>query len=175
MSTMIALLADGGGGFPWVLGLLGRFHPAVVHFPIALLSVATLFELQQRRALRQRLYTGEVPDGIALTVAIAERFRDAVERTGAHPVVLLIPMRELLDLHAAPDGFPLVPALRARGLDVVDLGPPIAAAVREDGPECCFLDDGHLSPQGNARVAAWLAAYLPARRASRAEAGACWT
>lgn len=125
--------------------------------------VATLVELQQRRALRQRLYTGEVPEGIALTVAIAERFRDAVERSGARPVVVLIPMRELLDLHAEEGGFPLVAALRAQGLDVVDLGPPMARAVREAGIGCCYLADGHLSPEGNRRVAAWLAEELPGR------------
>jgi len=77
--------------------------------------------------------------------------------------VLLIPMRELLDMHAEPDGFPLVAALRARGIDVVDLGPPMARAVREAGAECCYLPDGHLAPQGNERVAEWIAGELNGR------------
>ena len=61
---MMLLLADGAENFPWPLGILGRFHPAVVHFPIALISVATLFEIVH--AARKK--PGTAPGGIALTL-----------------------------------------------------------------------------------------------------------
>jgi uncharacterized membrane protein len=61
---MMLLLADGAENFPWPLGILGRFHPAVVHFPIALISVATLLEIVH--AARKK--PGTAPGGITLTI-----------------------------------------------------------------------------------------------------------
>jgi uncharacterized membrane protein len=67
MSSMLPLLADGAENFPWPLGVLGRFHFAVIHYPIALLSIATLFELWH--AFRKR--PGTAPGSVALTVLAA--------------------------------------------------------------------------------------------------------
>jgi len=61
---MMLLLADGAEGFPEILGLLGRFHPAVVHFPIGIFAVATLVEIVH--ALRKK--PGTAPGGITLTL-----------------------------------------------------------------------------------------------------------
>jgi uncharacterized membrane protein len=55
---MMPLLADGEIGPP-LLRFLGRLHPATVHFPIALLSVAALVELW-RMARRQELAASTV-------------------------------------------------------------------------------------------------------------------
>jgi len=52
--------------FNWILQLLGRFHPLLVHFPIGLLVVAFFFELLtiggKRKGLREgthwMLYVG---------------------------------------------------------------------------------------------------------------------
>ena len=50
----------------WLWNFLGRFHPAIVHFPIGLLYIALIFELLGRRK-RSLQYAGS----IRLTVAIA--------------------------------------------------------------------------------------------------------
>src|SRR5688572_10150038 len=50
----------------WLWNFLGRFHPAIVHFPIGLLYIALLFELLGRRK-RSLQYAGSV----RLTVLIA--------------------------------------------------------------------------------------------------------
>ncbi|HSB92483.1 MAG TPA: DUF1549 domain-containing protein [Flavitalea sp.] len=53
------------GGY-WLWNFLGRFHPAIVHFPIGLLYIALLFEFLGRRK-RSLQYASS----IRLTVAIA--------------------------------------------------------------------------------------------------------
>jgi hypothetical protein len=121
--------------------------------------VDTLWHMKRRRDQRQRMYTGEDPSAIDLTVAIAERFRDEVRAKGTIPLVLLIPMRDLFDLHRQEDGFPLVRALRSSGVDVIDLGPAIARDV-ENGEKELFLPSGHFSAKGNRLFAQELASAL---------------
>lgn len=120
----------------------------------------TLVSLYRRRALRQALYAGSDPRGIEITVAIAEWFGREVAATGAIPQIVLIPMRELLDTYPDENSFPLVRALRAAGIEPIDLGPPMAQVVRERGAACCYSADGHLTPEGNDLVARWLAERL---------------
>jgi hypothetical protein len=132
--------------------------------------VATVASLYRRRALRDRLYAGEDPTGIDVTAAIAEAFRaDAIAR-GARPLVALFPMYDLLARYPGEDALPLARALRARGLETIDLGPPMAREVSRRGRDCCFLADGHLSPEGHRLVAGWLLERFPwpaVRTASR--------
>ncbi|HUR29093.1 MAG TPA: hypothetical protein VM509_12965, partial [Planctomycetota bacterium] len=52
----------------------------------------------ERKRERMRLYTGANPKGIDITVAIARQFADDVRAAGATPIVLLIPMRDLLGM-----------------------------------------------------------------------------
>lgn len=125
--------------------------------------IATVESLYRRRVLRERLYAGEDPSGIELTVAIAEAFRRDAEGTGAVPLVVLYPMLHLVARYPEENALPLARALRARGLDVIDLGPPMARALREEGGSCCYAADNHLSPQGNRRLAAWLLERLAPR------------
>lgn len=120
----------------------------------------TLVSLYQRRALRQALYAGRDPRGIEITVAIAAWFEREVAATGAIPQVVLIPMRELLDVYPDENSFPLARALRAAGIEPIDLGPPMAQVVRERGVACCYAADGHLTPEGNDLIAHWLAERL---------------
>jgi lysophospholipase L1-like esterase len=122
--------------------------------------VATLWRTRERKALRERLYGGDDPRGIELTVAIARAWAGEVAATGVAPRVVLIPMVELLETYPDEDSFPLVRALRAAGVETIDLGPPMTREVRARGAACCFQDDGHLSPEGNALVARWLAERL---------------
>jgi hypothetical protein len=133
-------------------------------------AMATVANLYRRRELRQRLYAGTDPSGIEVTVAIAEAFSGEAQRNGAVPLVVLIPMLDLLARYPDEDSLPLARALRARKLDVIDLGPPMARVVREQGPSCCFLADSHLSAEGNRRLAGWLLERLtPRLDAVRAE------
>jgi hypothetical protein len=125
--------------------------------------MATVASLYRRRALRDRLYTGDDPSGIELTAAIADAFRADAEGRGVTPVILLLPMADLVERYAEEDAFPLARALRRGGLDVIDLGPPMARAQRNDGASCCYLADGHLSKEGNRRVAEWLLERLAPR------------
>jgi lysophospholipase L1-like esterase len=122
--------------------------------------VETLWSLYQRRTLRDRLYAGDDPSGIAITVGIAQLFGREVAATGASPQIVLIPMRELLERYPDENSFPLARALRAAGIEPIDLGPPMARTVRERGADCCFEADGHLTPEGNQLVARWLAERL---------------
>jgi len=126
-------------------------------------ALATVANLYRRRELRQRLYAGTDPAGIEVTVAIAEAFSRDVQSHGAVPVVILIPMLDLLARYPDEDSLPLARALRARKLDVIDLGPPMARLVHEQGPSSCFAADSHLSPEGNRRLAGWLLDRLAPR------------
>jgi hypothetical protein len=72
-------------------------------------------------------------------------------------------MLDLLARYPGEDSLPLARALRARKLDVIDLGPPMARFVREQGPSCCFVADTHLSAEGNRRLAGWLLQGLTPR------------
>ncbi|HYF01176.1 MAG TPA: c-type cytochrome domain-containing protein [Planctomycetota bacterium] len=63
---MIEWLADAGIG-PWPLRLAGRFHPAVVHFPIALIVVSAFLELLH--AARRK--PGTAPASVALVLLAA--------------------------------------------------------------------------------------------------------
>lgn len=128
--------------------------------------VATIGNLYRRRALRDRLYRGEDPSGIELTLAIAQTFQREVIRAGAAPLVLLLPMRDLLERWSEEDSLPLARALRRGGLDVVDLGPVAARVAQERGEAFLFQADGHLTPEGNRLVARTLVDALGPRSAA---------
>lgn len=120
----------------------------------------SLFTVLERNRTRRDIYSGAEPAGIEITVAIAEQFARDVRAAGSTPLVLLIPMRELLDVHAGPDPFPLVRALRERDLDVLDLGPAIAEEASARGVERLFTGQGHMTPEGNQVLAQHLESEL---------------
>jgi hypothetical protein len=126
-------------------------------------AIATVASLFRRRSLRERLYAGEDATGIDVTVAIAEAFSRDARRHGARPVVVLIPMLDLLPRYPDENMLPLARALRARQVDTIDLGPPMARAVREEGASCCYQKDRHLSAEGNQKLAGWLLERLQPR------------
>src|SRR5262249_56517290 len=107
-------------------------------------------------ALGGRLSSGAAPAGIDLTVAIAKAFRDDAAARGVRPIVVVFPMADLLDRYPGENALPLTRALRAQGLDVIDLTPPTAQEVHARGRASCFLADGHLSPDGNRLAGGWL-------------------
>lgn len=126
-------------------------------------AVASTATLYHRHAIRNRLYAGDDPSGIDLTVAIAEAFSDEASQAGAAPLVLVIPMRELLATYPDEGALPLTRALRARGLDVLDFGPTVTRVVREKGEAWCFQRDGHLTAACNQLLASWLIERLSPR------------
>ena len=127
----------------------------------AVASVETLHFAWRRAQTRDALYEYRAPEGIDLTVAIAQAFATTARAHGSRPVVLIIPMRDFLDtLHAGPGKFPLVGKLQEAGLDVLDMGPPISQLAHAQGTEALFLPSGHLTPAGNAAFARELSVLL---------------
>jgi hypothetical protein len=125
--------------------------------------VASMIDLMRRRSLREALYSGEIPAGDEITVRIAEAFANEAKEKGSRPLVLLIPMREHIGdkkLYAAENSLPLVRDLRRAGLEVLDMGPPLAKAGDERGLSQIYLSTGHLSPLGNRILAEALEAEL---------------
>jgi hypothetical protein len=132
--------------------------PSVSFYPTDHLYIArvlrSICNASSRRSHRQRLYSGEDRAGIDLTVAIAREFANDVRKAGrARPTILLIPMRDLLDMHREEPPLPLVAALREAGLDVIDAGPAMSEAVSAQGANSMYKPSGHLTPKGNELIA----------------------
>ncbi len=115
-------------------------------------TLASVYEIYRRHEHRNRLYSGEDPSGIALTVAIADRFSREVEAVGSIPLILVIPMRVVLDMFPEEGSFPLVAGLRRHNLNVVEVGP----AMVKEGLKDLIPYRGHLSGAGNKMLAAEL-------------------
>jgi hypothetical protein len=120
----------------------------------------SILSLYERKQLRARLYSGEDPAAIEITVAIAAQFAREVREAGSTPLIALIPMRDLLAQHTSPQTFPLVAALRAAGLEVLDLGPTFGRRALELGESRVYIAQGHHTPEGNRLLAAALAEQL---------------
>ena len=131
------------------------------YFHLSFLRVAaSVWAAYERKRLRQALYDGTRPEGNAITVAIASAFAHEVRATGASPLVLIMPMRELITLQASPEGLPLVRALKAKNIPLIDLGPSFAEALTTASQTDLFQPDGHLTGEGNAVVARMLSLHL---------------
>lgn len=136
-------------------------------FPIylhaqSLRAALSVLNAYRRRSQRYRLYLDRDGEAVQLAAAISQAFTREVEALGARAYIAIIPMQELLDVHAR-GGFPLVDVLRARAIPVIDCGPAIAARARELGAAALYLPDGHLTAGGNRVIAEEVAAeVLPA-------------
>jgi uncharacterized membrane protein len=60
MMNLLIATAAASAGSPW-MGFLGKLHPGIVHFPIALLSVAAFFEVLQILRKRREPMPGTLP------------------------------------------------------------------------------------------------------------------
>jgi hypothetical protein len=104
----------------------------------------------QLRQTHRKLYSGEVPDGIAVTLAIAKMFAQQARDAGSIPLVLLIPDGERLAMHVGENPFPLVQALRDAGIDIIDMGPTFGREVMKEGSAKYYVGGvGHHSAFGN--------------------------
>ena len=98
-----------------------------------------------------------------IQVALFDRFVAAVERTGARPLVALLPDRESVArarLGGHPIFQPLVEALATRRIPYVDLTRAFADTRAPGTVDDWFMQGGHYSPAGNAIVARWLGREL---------------
>lgn len=111
----------------------------------------------QRKLTYQKVFSGEISEGLDVTFAIAKKFSDEVNATGAIPVVLMIPDRTRLDMVLGSKSIPLIERMRKAGINVIDLGPTFGAEVKRNGAEKYYVDGvGHNSPFGNRIFANYL-------------------
>jgi hypothetical protein len=123
--------------------------------------IASITNAYTRRVERNRIYAGQDLDGIEITVAIATQFAYEVRATGAIPLVLVLPMKELLVTYSAENQLPLSQSLRNAGLNVIDPTHVFARKVVEDGEGKYFAE--HLTPAGNRLLAEEVFKYLSSR------------
>jgi hypothetical protein len=104
----------------------------------------------ERKLTYQKIFSGEISEGLDVTFAIAKQFADEVNVTGAIPIVLMIPDRTRLDMVLGSRSTPLIARMRDAGINVIDMGPTFGAKVKRDGPAKYYVDGiGHNNPYGN--------------------------
>lgn len=153
-----------------------RDGPVAVRFPYTL-SLARL-------ALMPRVWTrltsrptwsdfydaGHPSGGLPLTVAIVEAFAREAEARGRHPLVVILPPSSSFRAQAKFGAFeyaPLVEALSARRIDVLDPAPALLSALGTESPCTLYAFPGeclgHFGVAGGARLATVVAADLKRR------------
>jgi hypothetical protein len=128
------------------------FEPRWYHASYTARAVGGLLRSHERRRARERQYFDPNSEANRLAVRIAALFKAKVESSGAKAYVAIIPAGNYLERHEA-GGWPLVDLLRGQGIDVIDLGPAIARAVRAEGFDRIYLPGGHTTSLGNRRIA----------------------
>lgn len=119
--------------------------------------IESIWRRYQRKQIYRKIFTGEIPEGIDVTVAIAKIFAKEVRAAGSIPLVLMIPDRGHLDMAVGEKPFLLVQKLRDAGIDVIDMGPTFGAEVMKKGAAKYYVDGvGHNSPFGNKVFAHYL-------------------
>jgi len=123
------------------------------------------------RVLRGRLMNTRSP-AFRIQMALFEEFASRVQRDGAIPIVAILPDHDAI-VEAArgePRPFsPMLDALRARGIDYVDLTDGFLAAGDIGRAGSWFMPGGHYSSSGNTVVARQLAKEIRARFARTPE------
>lgn len=112
-----------------------------------------------RRSLRSSMYSGEDARGNDVTLAICRQFVAEARDRGMRPIVVLIPMRDLLGEYPGGDRpLPLVRSLRESGIETWDLSPAFAGAADLDALN---PPKRHMTPRGNRLIAETLSGLLP--------------
>jgi hypothetical protein len=153
-----------------------RDGPVTARFPstLSLIRLAAMPRLWTRLTGRpswSAFYAADHPSGaLPLTLAIAQAFAREARARGRKPLVVMLPGESSFRAQAKFGGFeyaPLVEQLSASGVDVLDTGPALRAALGSRSP-CemyafpreCF---GHLGVAGGGMVAQVVAAELKRR------------
>jgi hypothetical protein len=129
-------------------------HDETLVTPLSKIRLAQLVQgvwyRYQRKLTYQKIFSGEISEGLDVTFAIAKQFADEVDSAGAIPVILMIPDRTRLDMVLGSKSKPLITRMRDAGINVIDMGPTFGAKVKRDGPAKYYVDGvGHHSPYGN--------------------------
>lgn len=130
------------------------------YYHVRLLRLAaSSFSVLRRRSMRAAMYSDADPRANEITLAICRQFAAEARDRGTRPVVLLIPMRDLLAEYPGGErALPLVRMLLASGIETWDLSPAFAGATNLDALN---PPHRHMTPQGNRVIAETLAARLP--------------
>lgn len=121
--------------------------------------VRSALAMAERRSQRSAIYSGTDPRGNDVTLAICRQFAEEVRARGTRPVVVLIPMRDLLaEYPGGEQPLPLVRMLKEAGIETWDLSPEFARA-----PDLDRLNPPkrHMTAAGNRVIAEALAKLLP--------------
>lgn len=158
---------------PSLIRELGRndqwYEPAIYRNPfydlsatVRLASVAWIRisnrYLRADRLLKDGLFNEE-SEAFRLQLAVLKAFVADVEDAGATPFVLILPDRESIERRRRGEEAvfePLLRALRASGLEVLDATEGFGAPAPAGGVGRWFAPGGHYSPDGNRAVASWL-------------------
>ena len=109
----------------------------------------------------KKIYSGELPDGINITVTIAEQFSKEVLAKGSIPLILIIPTRDQPDLYEKGRPYQLVQTLKDKNINFIDLGPSLGSEIKEakltgEGVSKYYVDYSHHRPYGNQRMAHYI-------------------
>lgn len=130
-------------------------------------TLGTIVWMLDRKSVRNAMYKGEDPSAIELAVAISQQFDREVRTAGADFVVVLLPMRALVDDFGPDWEFPLGPALTEAGVSTMDLWPAMREAVGSGNLDELMPRGRHYTAKGNALVAEVLATKLEDRVATK--------
>jgi hypothetical protein len=156
---------------------LGRYdswyQPAIYQDPLydysatVRLLTSIWIRVSNRYLTTNRLYRrGEFnpsSEAFGIQVALFEQFVRKVRQAGARPLVAFLPDRESVARARRgkrPIFEPLIEALGARGIPLVDLTLPFTDPRATGAVGDWFMNGGHYSPAGNALVARWLGREL---------------
>jgi hypothetical protein len=118
-----------------------------------------------RRPWHAAFYRPDDPsDALRLTTRILARFVEEARADGRTGVLVVIPTRSDLDYARRTGRWvdqSLVDALRARGLPLVDVGPPFLARIHDADLGTLFVADGHPNARGYALLGEVIAEGMP--------------